>query len=277
MSSFHWNTEEMSPNQVKIADYIQRHTREVLLSTEKEIAEAVGLSTASVSRFWKSVGYKNLKDFKKKMKEKVDITPAKKLENMIDMIGGDMWQKEFLTLGITYLQETIEHFKLEEFEAAVTLLHQANLIHLYCPGPTEGLADLLQYRLNRFGFAVKPMKSSGSELLESLLTIKAGDVIVLFGFIRMLPEARVIIDYATQHDIKTILITDQLVSDFNGQVDITLFASRGEVQHFHSMIAPTFIIESLIIALGKTNEQQTFERLHKLSNLRKRYEQHLPR
>lgn len=277
MYSFHWNTAELSPSQLKIAEYIQRHTQEVLVSTEKEIADAIGISTASVSRFWKAVGYENLKEFKLKTKDQLKVSPAGKFKKAMEQVGDEAEQSKLLQQATTNLQETIDHLSTTEFTEAVNAMTAADTIYIYCPGPSEGLAELLQYRLNRFGVTIRKMKSSGREVLEDMINIKQTDIILMFGFIRMLPEARVILNEASERGIPTVLITDQLISDYTGKPTHTLFASRGEVHDFHSMIAPLFIVESLIIAIGMKNEETSLKQLGTISELRKKYMSELPR
>ncbi|MNE60860.1 hypothetical protein D3C80_1560350 [compost metagenome] len=86
-----------------------------------------------------------------------------------------------------------------------------------------------------------------------------------------------IVQHAKEQGYRTLLITDRLISDFSDQTDIALFASRGETWEFHSMIAPTFLIENLIIAVGKRNQEAHLHKLDELNKLRKKYGSELPR
>ncbi|WP_226668849.1 MurR/RpiR family transcriptional regulator [Metabacillus litoralis] len=274
---FHWNIKTMSPSQYKIADYIQKNTHKVLLSTEQEIAEAVKVSIASVSRFWRIVGFKNLKDFKLNISSQLEVSPAGKFKNVMRRVEGQDVQNHTLSLSINHLYKTIEELSEDSFQHAVEYLSAAKKIYIHCPGPSVGLGELMHYRMARFGMEIETINKGGSELFERLMHLKKEDVIVLFGFIRLLPEAKVILDYAKEVGFKTILITDQLVSDFSKEADVVMFASRGEMRDFHSMIAPTFIIENLIIAIGMKDKEENVKRLDKLSLLRKQYSTELPR
>lgn len=74
------DTSGLSPSQLKIADFIERNPEEMLFMTEQEIADRLGTSIATVSRFWRAVGHENAKAFKLKLRESSDTTPAIKLE-----------------------------------------------------------------------------------------------------------------------------------------------------------------------------------------------------
>ncbi|MUG46408.1 MurR/RpiR family transcriptional regulator [Paenibacillus woosongensis] len=272
-----WNLENLSPGQYKIADYIQKNMQTVLFLTEQEIADNLGLSIASVSRFWRSVGFKNIKDFKNQLREHLEVTPAAKMKNIMDRANAASFPGQFLASSIEHLESTLQHYSQEAFDAAVDALVTARRVYLYAPGPSSGLAQLMHYRLSRFGLSIHRLDRGGSELFEDLLHITGEDVVVLFGFVRLLPEAKVITDHAKQCGYRTILITDRLVSDFSGQSDVTLYASRGEIWEFHSMIAPTFLIENLIVAAGMRNQEQHLRKLEQLNQLRKKYDHELPR
>ena len=73
------------------------------------------------------------------------------------------------------------------------------------------------------------------------------------------------------------MITDRLISDFNTNADIVLYASRGELWEFHSMVAPTFLIENLIIGIGMQQKKKSISKLEKLNELRSKYKDILPR
>ncbi|GIP58672.1 MurR/RpiR family transcriptional regulator [Paenibacillus woosongensis] len=272
-----WNLETLSPGQYKIADYIQKNMQTVLFLTEQEIADNLGLSIASVSRFWRSVGFKNIKDFKNQLREHLEVTPAAKMKNIMDRANAASFPGQFLASSIEHLESTLQHYSQEAFDAAVDALVTARRVYLYAPGPSSGLAQLMHYRLSRFGLSIHRLDRGGSELFEDLLHITGEDVVVLFGFVRLLPEAKVITDHAKQCGYRTILITDRLVSDFSGQCDMTLYASRGEIWEFHSMIAPTFLVENLIVAAGMRNQEQHLCKLEQLNQLRKKYDHELPR
>ncbi|MEQ2467552.1 MurR/RpiR family transcriptional regulator [Niallia sp. Sow4_A1] len=274
---FKWNTKSMSPSQYKIADYLQKNTHQVLLLTEQEIAEAVNVSIASVSRFWRIVGFKNLKEFKGEIAAQLKPSPAKKIAKLINTVDKQAFPYHTLNASIQHLYKTIEQFREDTFKNAVHSIISARKVYLYCPGPSLGLGELLKYRIVRYGLNFSILHKGGSELLEDFTHFSKEDVIIIFGFIRLLPEAQALMDYRKQIGYKIIIITDQLISEFTTQADIVLFASRGDIREFHSMIGPTYLIENLVLAVGAENEAANLQRLEKISELRTQYDYLLPR
>lgn len=277
MVDFKWDTASMSPNQYKIADYVQKNLNYVLLSTEQEISDELNISIASVSRFWRIVGYRNFKEFKIKMRKQLKVSPASKMENMMNNVEEAELKYHNLNIAINHLHKTIEHFSQNDFNQSIDLLIHSKQIWIHSPGPSKGLGELIKYRLSRFGLNITSLQKGGSEIFEDLVHLAKEDVVVIFGFIRLLPEAQVIIEHAKQAGFKIIIITDQLISSFIHDADVTLFASRGEMWEFHSMVAPTLLIENLIIAIGMKNKDKNLNRLEMLSELRGMFANKLPR
>ncbi|WP_282940147.1 MurR/RpiR family transcriptional regulator [Paenibacillus sp. RC67] len=274
---FEWNLAELSSNQKKIADFIEKNSARMPLLTEQDIATELQISIASVSRFWKAVGYKNLKDFKLALMEERDVSPANKMRNMLNKVEADDLPGNMMELGVQYLNETAAELSREHFQLAVEAINAARHLYVYAPGPSEGLGSLLRFRLMRFGYAIQSLPKSGRELYEYLPLLQQGDVVIIFGFVNMNQEIKVLLERAKSIGCTSILITDVLVSDMLANADLSLYAFRGQMWEFHSMVAPTALVESLIVAVGMNNKEATLKNLEQFNALRKQYSAYLPK
>lgn len=271
------NTGQLSPSQLKIAQWIQQNGPEMMLSTEQEIAKSVGVSIASVSRFWRMIGYKNLKDYKQKWKQDLEVTPAKKMMNTIGDLQHTDLQILHLNKSIGYLQVTLNRFNKDIFNQAADVIQKCDRLYIYAPGPSAALGELMKYRLSRFGILVLPLQKWGSELFEDLVHMNRRCAVILFAFSRILREGEVILKQAGAAGYKTIVITDQAVLQTQYPFDLLLYACRGEKNEFHSMIAPMYLIENMILTIGENQKDDNMRRLDRLSMLRKKYKEDLPR
>lgn len=274
---FDWNLDKLSKNQKKIADFIEKNTNRIAYMTEQEIADQVRISIASVSRFWRVIGYKNFKEFKQMLAGNPDITPAYKIQNLINKVDGGDLPGQMLQLGVQYLNETAEALSRPDFAHAVTALLAAQRIYIFAPGPSKGLGDLLSFRLKRYGMPVMDMGMGGHEMYESLMHLRSDDVVVVFGFANILPETKAIMQLGKKVGYQTIFITDFMVSDMLNEADIVLYAYRGKLSDFHSMVAPTVLVESLIVAVGQAGQESILPKLHYLNQLRKQYAPLIPK
>jgi DNA-binding MurR/RpiR family transcriptional regulator len=267
--------EGVSQSQWKIGQWVLHNESTVMISTEKDIACAVGVSVASVSRFWKVVGYSNLKEYKRAIKEKQDITPAKKiLKTVVDLEYRDV-QAHHLNRSIHHLQKTLNHYHRDAFHRAIKIIQNANRLYIYAPGPSLGLGELLSYRLRRYGIDVRLIRWMGSELLEELVHLEESSALLLFSFSRLLKEGEVLLKHANETKCKSIVISDKHVLNTSSPYNVLLYADRGEKDEFHSMIAPLFLIENLIVEIGK--DGSSLHQLELLNTLRINYKEDLPR
>jgi len=267
----------MTGSQKKIADFISKNLTRLAYLTEREIADELKLSSATVSRFWRTIGFDSNKEFKNYLRNKMLTTPANKLEDILSKTEKEDLQVEMFSLAANNLSETSKYLAADQFQKAISALNSARNIYIYGPGPCECLVNLLEFRLNRIGFNIKKMPKSGHEIFETLVNVTDEDVIILFGFVNMLQEIRVLLDYAKKKCCTTILITDLLVSEMIEMSDIIFYTARGELWEFHSMVAPVVLVESLIVGVSQKNEEKSLSKLNDLHQLRKNYEAFIPR
>ncbi|MBD8070151.1 MurR/RpiR family transcriptional regulator [Bacillus sp. PS06] len=274
-----WNVTKLTPNQKKIADFIEKEGNQILYYSETELAEALAMSNATVSRFWKHIGYDNFKAFKQELKEKERISPDSKLKNSLSQIQHQSLQIHEHLLSVTknQLVNTLRELDSKQFQAAISLMSNCRKIYIHAPGSTESISVLMKHRLARFGLEIELLPKSGHELFEALMHIQKDDVVFIFGFVAMNREASVLLDYAKKAHYQTIILTDCLISDFHEQGDYIFYTNRGELWEFHSMIAPTFLVENFILGIGQHLEEQSLQNLEKLSELRKLYKEQLPK
>ncbi|WP_211746086.1 MurR/RpiR family transcriptional regulator [Paenibacillus sp. Marseille-Q4541] len=272
-----WNKKSFSTNQRLIADFIQRNEQRVLYLTEQEIADELDISIASVSRFWRAVGYVNAKQFKAKLRFRLESTPAIKLQETINQVGDLSLPETLLATCMQHLEETCKRLTPSLLSDASLMIRQARHVYIFSPGPCISLADLFAFRLKRFGIEIRIMAASGHELLESLMHTNQEDVILIFGFVHLLPEIEVIMDHAREAHYRVILMTDRFIYPRSDHADIVLYAGRGEVWEFHSMVGPIYVIENLILNIGLSMPEQSLAKLTHLQQMRVTYSTKLPR
>ncbi len=70
MMNIKWDITKLTPSQKRIADFIEKNGEHILYYSETELAEALHVSNATISRFWRNIGYDNFKSFKARVKRK---------------------------------------------------------------------------------------------------------------------------------------------------------------------------------------------------------------
>lgn len=263
-------------NEKIIYDFLLTKKESIFLYTEVDISRMTGISQPTVSRFWRKIGYSNLKEFKDAMKEFQNLSsPSAKFKSILS--SDKFHYKNYAKRAISLIEDSVNKISEHDFNKAVNLFITSNKIFTHGIGPAESLCSLLNFRLNRFGLDMNSISASGQSLYEDLININKDSLIVLFLFSHYHPETHVIIDYAKEVGCKVIILTDILIKPFDDDNITTFYVSRGELLEFHSLVGPLFFIESIIVAIGISKENEPLDKLHKLEELREKYESFLPR
>lgn len=145
---------KLSKAQQRIADYLSRNEGGIPYMTEHDIAENTGVSIATVSRFWKVIGFRNLKELKTRMKSETAAPPAAKLKDKLKRVSEQDVAGQMLTMEMRHLQDTFEHLSREDFQGAVETLAHARRVFVFGTGPSRSLCELFRFRFTRFGLDI---------------------------------------------------------------------------------------------------------------------------
>lgn len=256
---------ELTRAEQKILDYINTNTDAFLFSSIGQLARRLGLSDATVSRFARHVGCTDFKELKSLVVEQA-AGPAAKMAGTLSQDGG-FSPIAWLERQQLYLQKTAQQLDQVEFDRAADALVSARRIFLHGKNASSSLANMLAFRLRRLGLPVSLLPSGGSELLEGLLQAEEQDLVVMFSFSKLSREGRVILDHSKTVGYQTLAFVSRTCIPPEEQADISLFAYRGEEKEYHSMSAPTTLLDVLTVAVTERLGQQgsdSLERLHQL-------------
>ncbi|KGP73834.1 MurR/RpiR family transcriptional regulator [Pontibacillus yanchengensis] len=267
----------LTPKQRRVADLVEKQGTSIVYHTEKEIADKAGVSTPTVSRFWGLIGYTTFKDFKKEMKSRIEITPENKFRNFAEQLDENHLLSRLVEHHFKNLVHTANHLNNEHMQKAIQTISSATVVYIYAPASSEGLGDLLEFRLKRFGIHIERIAKSGFEIYESMLHMTSQSTLIVFQFVEMLLETQALFEHANSIGMKIILISDQLVSNMHEYVDYSLYTHRGEMWEFHTMVAPVAVLEGIVMGVGLELEEVSLQRLQALSELRKTYSHLIPK
>ena len=232
---------ELTRADQKILDYINTNTDAFLFCSIGQLARQLQLSDATVSRFARHAG----------------CTDFKALKGMV--------------MELLYLQKTARQLSREEFEQAAQALTQAGRIFLHGKNASAPLAQMLAFRLRRLGLQVSLLPSGGSEMLEGLVQAREGDVVVMFSFAKLSREGRIILDRSKEAGYRTLAFVSRTCIPAEERADISLFAYRGQEQEYHSMAAPTALLDALVVAVSQQLGSRGNEALENLHQIKKKY------
>lgn len=257
-----------------IIDFISANPTEFLVMPIQQLAARLGVSDATVSRFARHAGFRDFKELKGAVASST-LGPAEKIAASIE--GGTSSATAFLKAQQGYLDVTAQRLDAAAFEHAARALAETELVLVHGKGAARACAELLRFRLSRFGKRVEMLPAGGSELFEGLVHARRGSVLVTFGFSRMPAESRIAIEHARAVGATSVLFTSRALREAGTRADIELVAYRGEPLEYHSMTSAIALVDALVVAVAAHLDGAATDELERLRMLKRHYESTLPR
>lgn len=262
--------ETLSKSEHRIFSYLLEHEQELPVISSDDIARQLGVSTSTISRFWTKIGFKNLKDLKRAVYENQSATPFSRLSGALSQWGEEGVTLDFLMDRMSrYMEKTFRVVTPQMLDQAVQMILEAGQIYMFAPDASRGIGALLQYRLCRLGIRIEVLPS-GSQIYDFMVNLKEGDLLILYGYSRILTEARILLEYGARTGCRSILFTDILAGDLLSQANLVLYSFRGEPNDYHFMGVPVILTDLLVTktiqALGGG-----LEKARKLEDIRSQF------
>jgi len=265
--------DQLTKSEKKIADYLQHNFEEAAFFPAAELAERLNLSEATVVRFAQSIGFSGFPELRQCLQElfKEKVTHTYRLRKKLAELSLEAHiLEQVMAMEMEYLTDALRTVSRAAFDEAVRLIHGARRLFVYGLSGSATMAELLEHRLRRFGIEVVPLTQSGREVCEKLLMLTDEDVFLAILFFNLSEVMVSTLDYARHCGCQVILLTDTLGPYLGDKVDVLLEARRGPVMAFHSLIVPMAIIQALIIAVARADEEKAMATLDRLDDIRER-------
>lgn len=254
----------LSKSDLAIINYLLKNEEEILYVTSKDISEKLGVSPTTLSRFWRKIGFTNIKDFKQNINLSSSITPASKVKSTIDKLKNSPIQ-DIMLKNISNINKTMGSMDENKINECINLILNRQKIYVYAPDASFGIAKVFEYRLKRFGINLIFI-GNGSSLFEDLINIKEDDLVIIFSYSKILSEVHVLLEQSRIVPYDTIVFTDLISSKLNDYSALILYSYRGESTEYHSMVSSLSLLDCIILelAMKKSNSINNIESLNKV-------------
>jgi DNA-binding MurR/RpiR family transcriptional regulator len=221
--------------QRRLGNYLQNDSSALLLSNVNDLAQAVGVSKATVVRFAKTLGYTGFPEFKR---------------------------------DIQLLQETLQAASFTDFQKAVEVILRARKVFLIGLNASTALAYILYFRLVR----VKKdahwiFLTGGTSLVEQLAFMESTDVLIAIDFLEVPREVQTALQHAKKIGVPILGITDFPSSPIAKAANVCLYAKRGLHSSVNSLTPAFSLVNALAIAVGWAKKADSIKALTDLDTL----------
>jgi DNA-binding MurR/RpiR family transcriptional regulator len=250
---------EGSASNRAIADYVLRNQVRVTALGIEELADACAVSTATISRFARDLGFKNYAAMRGAVAETLQsvLQPVEKLRNTIARRTAKVSPAlESLGYAEAAITATSRALAGTEIDRIGTVLTKARTVYVLGFGLSSFLAGALAMHLQPFcRHVVEAAASGGTEVAAShLATITDKDVLVVISLPRYTLDAASLTRFARDTGATIVSITDSPASPLAELGHHVLYAHSAHPVLPSSSSAALAVIEALAVSLMTSNK-----------------------
>ncbi|MBO5453838.1 MAG: MurR/RpiR family transcriptional regulator [Clostridia bacterium] len=263
------NLDGMTKSEYKVAVYCLSNLKDFAFDTLDTIAEKIDISTTSVIRFCRRLGFPGYKSFQEEVrsgfKYEPDL-PDKFKRNLKNTDGNNIFSKA-IEKGISCIEKTFSELPYERFYECIDILGKANRV--FCFGMKESFA-LAHYAYTRF-LTVRDnvfMLSAGyNGEIESILSLNEKDVCVVFLFHRYTKQSLKILEVLKKQNVRIILVTSPPFDTIEGKSDVLIPCYVDVDGIKNSALSPVCLADCLCNTLATVGGEKTLEYMKKSEQL----------
>lgn len=242
-----------------IADYVLRNQVRVTALGVEELADACAVSTATISRFARDLGFKNYAAMRGAVAETLQsvLQPVEKLRSTIARrtakVSPALESLGYAEAAITATSRALAGTRIDRVGAVLT---KARTVYVLGFGLSSFLAGALAMHLQPFcRHVVEVAASGGTEVAAShLATVTGKDVLVVISLPRYTLDAASLTRFARDAGATIVSITDSPASPLAELGHHVLYAHSTHPVLPSSSSAALAVIEALAVALMTSNK-----------------------
>ncbi len=251
---------EGSASHKTIADFLLRNQIRAAALGIGELAESCHVSTATVSRFARDVGFKNYAAMRSEVGAIMQavLQPADKLRRSIaQRTQSSSPGMDSLNYAAANIEATARNLSPSKIDAVVAKLSGAETIYVMGFGLTAHLAALLALQLQPYCRHVVDVACFGGteNAAGRLMDLTPKDVLIAISFPRYSIDAIKLSSFARHQGACIIAITDSPASPLALSADLVLLANSTHPVLPSSATAALALIETVVTSLMVSNKQ----------------------
>jgi len=249
-----------------ISDYLVAHIDEVSTMTIQEIAESSEVSTATISRFAKKIGYGNFQE----LKLAAHSNPGELTANdfFSEMSPTDSYQ-EILVKNfnntISSLRSTLNLLDEEDLNAAMEILLAADTCGFFGLGSSNAVALIAYHKFLRL-----PLKTVYHQdfHFQQMLAAKMndGDCAFIISHTGRNKDSLRLLNILKAHQVKVIAVTSFANSPLAKEADIALITTSEEVtfrpEAVTSTVSQISLMDAIFMIYGMKTSRNTEASVH---------------
>ncbi len=256
--------------QRRLLEFIMAHEEEFVFLRIGDLARRGKVSQATVTRLSRALGFKGFPEFQRELQRlfRRRLSTTSRLQNTVKKTAGE---KDILTKvlqnDMANIAATLKQTSPADFQRFVKCLASASRIVIIGLRSIHSLAVFMAVALEFLQREVWLVQPGIGDMWDRLSGLKKGDVVVGISFPRYTKQTVEVLRFAKAQGLKTLAITDTLISPLAHYADHVLTARYKMDSFIESFTAPFSLINALVTALGIQDPKNTFASLRRLERI----------
>jgi DNA-binding MurR/RpiR family transcriptional regulator len=254
----------LSKGQRRAADYLYHHYDEAVFLTAGQIAARIGLSTSTVTRLARPLGYQGFPQLQEAFRNLVraERSTVSRLEDATaGRRGGRDVVAEVFASDVENLQRTHKDVDRAALVRAAEAITGARHVYVVGLRSAHGMAVVLHFGLQLTLGTSRLLVPGIGDLPEQAAELRPGDVLVAISFARYTRQTYEVLVQAKERGARTIVITDKATSPLAQQGDVALVARTDLKSIIESYVAPLSLVNALVTLIASRNPRRSMRRL----------------
>ena len=250
---------EGSASHRSIADYLMRNPMRGTALKIEEMAEGCQVSTATISRFARDIGFNSYGAMRSALAETLHtaMQPVEKLRTSIARRKASQSPGEAsMEYARNNLAATLGAHSPQVLDMVARKIGVARTVYVLGLGMSSSLAAMLTLHLQPFCQHVVELAAAGGTEVAAgqLVHIRRCDVLVVFSFPRYSSDVMRLAQFARSQRATVVAITDNPSAPMVPLSDHVLYASCAHGVLPSSVVAAVSVIEALVVSLMVSNK-----------------------
>lgn len=249
------HSEDFTKSHRDVANYFLYNLDKVAVGTLEELAAAVGVSTTTIIRFARKLGYSGFTELQKAAQAVVFCKEEERRAEELADKDTDHLLKETFERDIRNIEETMRALKQEDLDLATDIMMSADNLYIFGLRMAFSLAYHSFASWGRMRKNLRLIHSTGMYHPEEMLSMKAGDACVIFIFPRYVAMSVQYLHWMKKRGVKIILVTAGTYNADHQSADVVLSCRVKSGSYQNSYAAPMALINYFTMAMVARSDE----------------------
>ena len=249
------NYAQLSANSRKIADHLLHNSVDILLHTVAEIADITHTSKATVSRFFRQLGYASHADVRQELSQLRNTGyPIKVADDIKHSFHSDL----------SRIQQTFAHIDQAQLDGLISAIVNAKRISIIGFRNSYPVAMHFRQQLQQIHSQTRLLPLPGQSLSEELEDIGEDELVIIIGFRRRPAMFAQLLRHLPKGQL--VLLADPSGQIYKDHVQFLFICQLGQEQALDSYAAPMSLISVICNQVSDQLGRRAQQRVQRISS-----------